>query len=294
MKEILKKLRKYEIRVRKAINSQMQGDFQSIFKGSGLEFDDVRQYQYGDDIRTIDWNTSAKGHGTFVKTYKEEKEQTVFFLLDVSASQEIGSNGQQKIDVAKEITSLLSIAALKESSQVGLLCYSDQREKYIKPAKGARHSFEIVNALFTLKPKSKKTDLTSAMKYLMNILRRKSVVFVISDFVDEDYFHSLKGLAKKHDLIVIQIYDQRESMFPDLGIVPLFEKESGKNIWVNTSSTGFRNALDKTYTSNTKALEDFCRRSDANYLAIDTRKDYVSDLIKLFTLRNKKSAQRAR
>lgn len=294
MKDILKKLRKYEIRVRKAINSQMQGDFQSIFKGSGLEFDDVRLYQYGDDIRSIDWNTSAKGHGTFVKTFKEEKEQTVFFILDVSASQEIGKEGQQKIDIGKEITALLAMSALKESSQVGLICYSDQLEKYIKPAKGQRHGYEIVNALFTLKPESKKTDIKGALRYVLNLLKRKSIVFVISDFVDEDYFHSLKGMARKHDLIIIQLFDQRESLFPDLGIVPLFEKESGKNIWVNTSSSRFRSTLDNTYKSNTQALEDFCRRSDVNYLAVDTRSDYVNSLIKLFRYRNKKSAQRVR
>ncbi|MFZ9045681.1 MAG: DUF58 domain-containing protein [Cyclobacteriaceae bacterium] len=294
MKEILKKLRKYEIRVRKAINSQMQGDFQSIFKGSGLEFDDVRLYQYGDDIRTIDWNTSAKGHGTFVKTFKEEKEQTVFFILDVSASQEIGKDGQQKIDIGKEITALLSISAIKESSQVGMVCYSDRLEKYIKPAKGSRHSYEIMDGLFNLKPVSKKTDLTSAIKYVLNLLKRKSIIFLISDFVDENYFQSLKGMAKKHDLIVIQLFDLRESLFPDLGIVPLYEKESGKNIWVNTSSSKFRSTLDRTYRKNTTELADFCRRSDVNYLPIDTRSDYVPELIKLFKYRNKKSAQRVR
>ncbi|MEM9326029.1 MAG: DUF58 domain-containing protein, partial [Bacteroidota bacterium] len=235
MKEILKKLRRYEIKVRKAINSQMQGDFQSIFKGSGLEFDDVRQYQYGDDIRTIDWNVTAKGHGTFVKTFKEEKEQTVFFLLDVSASQEIGRDGNQKIDVGKEITALLSFSAIKESSQAGLLCYSDQREKYIRPAKGSKHAYEIFDALFTLKPKSRKTNLSGGIKFLLGLLKRRSIIFLISDFVDENYLHDLRGMARKHDLIVIQLFDPRESLFPSLGIVPLFEKESGRNIWVNTS-----------------------------------------------------------
>ena len=158
MKEILKKLRKYEIRVRKAVNSQMQGDFKSIFKGSGLEFDDIRNYQYGDDIRSIDWNVTAKGQGTFLKTFKEEKEQTVFFLLDVSASQQIGKEGKKKIDIGKELTALLSISAIKENSQVGLMCYSDKVESYLKPAKGIKHSNEIINSLFKLVPKSKKTD----------------------------------------------------------------------------------------------------------------------------------------
>ena len=294
MKEILKKLRKYEIRVRKAINSQMQGDFQSIFKGSGLEFDDVRQYQYGDDIRTIDWNVTAKGHGTFVKTYKEEKEQTVFFILDVSASQEIGNEGSQKIDIGKEITSVLSLAAIKESSQVGVMCYSDQMEKYIKPAKGQRHAYEIINALYGLKTKSKNTGLNGALKYALNLLKRRSIIFLISDFVDEDYLHSLKGMGRKHDLIVIQLFDKREGALPNLGIVPLYEKESGKNIWVNTSSSKFRSQMNRQYQKNTESLEDFCRRNDINYLSVDTQEDYVPKLIKLFTYRNKISSQSVR
>lgn len=294
MKEILKKLRKYEIKVRKAINSQMQGDFQSIFKGSGLEFDDVRTYQYGDDIRTIDWNVTAKGHGTYVKTFKEEKEQTVFFVLDVSASQEIGKEGNQKIDIGKEITALLSFSAIKESSQVGLLCFSDRREKYIKPAKGSRHAYEIFNALFSLRPESKRTSLNSAMKYTLDLLKRRSIVFLISDFVDEDYFHTMKGMARKHDLIVIHIFDKREAAFPSLGIIPLLEKESGRNIWVNTSSGEFKNLFDRTYRSNTESLENFCHRNDVNYLAVDTSESYVPKLIKLFKGRNRKNAQRVR
>lgn len=294
MKDILKKIRKYEIRVRKAINSQMQGDFQSVFKGSGLEFDDVRQYQYGDDIRTIDWNVSAKGHGTFVKTFREEKEQSVFFILDVSASQEIGKKKHQKIDLVKEISCVLSLAALNESSQVGVMCYSDQLEKYIKPAKGQRHGYEIINALYNLTPQSRLTNLDQAIKYSLNLLKRKSIIFLISDFVDENYLHSLKGMGRKHDLIVIQIFDRSESQVPKLGIVPLYEKESGKNIWVNSSSSRFRSHFNRTYKNQTETLEDFCRRNDINYLSVDTYEDYVPKLIRLFTYRNKANSQRAR
>jgi uncharacterized protein (DUF58 family) len=294
MKEILKKLRKYEIRVRKAINSQMQGDFQSVFKGSGLEFDDVRQYQYGDDIRTIDWNVTAKGHGTFVKTFKEEKEQTILFIVDVSASQEIGKGGQQKIDIGKEIASLLAISAIKESSQVGLMCYSDQLEKYVKPAKGQRHGYELVSKLYDLKPVSRKTNIDGAIKFALNLLKRKSIVFLISDFVDEDYIHSLKGLGRKHDLIIIQLFDRQETMIPSLGIVPLYEKESGKNIWINTSSSKFKKIMSSKTRGQSETLEDFCRRNDINYLSINTHEDYVPKLIKLFKYRNKSASQRAR
>ena len=287
MKEILKKLRKYEIRIRKALNSHKQGDYHSIFKGSGLEFDDVRTYQYGDDVRTIDWNVSAKGHGTFVKTFKEEKEQNVFFILDVSASQEIGAEGKQKIDIGKEICALLAMSAIKEGSQAGLICFSDDKEKYVKPGKGVKHSYNIVSNIFNLKPRSTSTDLAKAFKYTLNLLKRKSVVILVSDFIDEDYQHDLKALARSHDLVVIHISDVRETKFPKLGIIPLQDKESGKTLWMNTSSSGFRNMVDDTYQSKQEDLEKFCLRNGTNYLHVNTDEDYVPKLLKLFKVRNK-------
>ena len=294
MKEILKKLRRYDIRIRKAINSQMQGDFRSIFKGAGLEFDDVRPYQWGDDVRTIDWRVTAKGHGTYVKTFIEEKEQTVFFLVDVSASQEIGANNRQKIDLTKEITGLLSISAVREGSKVGVLCYSDRVEDYIKPGKSLKHAYEIIARLYDNKPKSKKTNLNAAIKYLLNLLKKKTVVFVVSDFIDEGFTQSLKGLARKHDLVVIDVSDRRESGMPNLGIVPLYEKESEKTVWLNTSSTKFKEMVNKTHGKSKDSLEDFCRRNDVNYVSIATEDDYVPQLIKLFRHRNRSNARRTR
>lgn len=287
MKNLLKKLRKYEIQIRKAINSQMQGDFHSIFKGSGLEFDDVRSYQYGDDIRTIDWNVSAKGHGTFVKTFKEEKEQTVFFILDVSASQDIGSKGKQKMDIAKEICGVLSLAAAKEGSQVGLLCFSDQKEKYVKPAKGPKQAYEIIHSLVNLKPISPKTDISKATLFTLNTLKRRSVMIFISDFIDENYFHNLKGMAKKHDLVMIRITDKRETNLPKLGIVPVYEKENDKTIWVNTSFGNFRSKIKSNYQHNQEELAKFAKKHQINFVSIDTEEDYVPQLLKLFKIRNK-------
>ena len=294
MKDVIKKLRRYEIRIRKAINSQMQGDFHSIFKGSGLEFDDVRPYQWGDDIRNIDWKVTAKGHGTFMKTFIEEKEQTVFFLLDVSASQEIGKDKRQKIDLAKEVTGLLALSAIREGSKVGVLCYSDQVEDYIKPGKSIKHAYEIVNRLFSLKIKSKKTDLDGSIKYTLNLLNRKAIIFMVSDFIDEEFSHSLRGLARKHDLVVVHISDKSESAIPHLGIVPLYEKESGKTVWLNTSSTEFKNVFEKTHGKNKETLEDFCKRNDVNYVAIGTEDEYVPKLIRLFRHRNRGNARRTR
>lgn len=294
MKDILKRIRRYEIRIRKAINSQMQGDFHSIFKGSGLEFDDVRPYQWGDDVRNIDWRVTAKGHGTFMKTFIEEKEQTVFFLLDVSASQEIGKDKRQKIDLAKEMTGLLALSAIREGSSVGLLCYSDQVEDYVKPSKTLKHAYEIINRMFTLKPKSRKTNLNDGIKYTLNLLNKKAIIFIVSDFIDEDFTHSMRGMAMKHDLVVVRISDKRESAVPHLGIVPLFEKESGKTVWLNTSSEEFKNAVDKTHGKNQESLENFCRRNDVNYISIGTEDDYVPKLIKLFRHRNRSNARRTR
>jgi uncharacterized protein (DUF58 family) len=287
MRALVKKLRNYQIQIRKAINNQMQGDFHSVFKGSGLEFDDVRAYQYGDDVRSINWNVSAKGHGTFVKTYKEEKEQLVFFILDVSASQDIGNPGQQKIDIAREICGVLSLSAVEQQSQVGLICFSDVKEKYLKPGKGDKHAFKLISDLFSLKPKSLKTDIAKTILYALNLIKRKSVVIMISDFIDDGYEHNLRAMASKHDLVVIHISDKRETQLPRLGIVPLLDKESKKTIWTNTSSPQFRRGLRDTFEGNVSKMETFCRKHQANYVNIYTDEDYVPKLIKLFRVRNK-------
>lgn len=287
MKDILKKLRRYEIQIRKAINSHMQGDFRSIFKGSGLEFDDVRPYQYGDDIRTIDWNVSAKGHGTFVKTFREEKEQTVFFILDVSASEDIGNPGRTKADVAKEICGVLALSSAKESSHVGLICFSDVKEKYFKPTKGHSQAYEIISALATLKPASLKTNLSKAISYALNIIKRRSVVILISDFIDEGYFHNLKSLARRHDLVVIQISDKRETRLPRLGIIPIIDKESRRTLWINTSFGHFRKKVIQRYEDRKNELDLFSRKHQINFVTVDTEEDYVPKLLKLFKVRNK-------
>jgi uncharacterized protein (DUF58 family) len=287
MKELLKKLRKYEIQIRKAINSQMQGDFHSVFKGSGLEFDDVRPYQYGDDVRTIDWSVSAKGHGTFVKTFKEEKEQTVFFILDVSASEDIGSEGQTKVDIGKEICGVLSLSAVKESGHVGLICYSDQKEKYIKPNKGGAQAYEIIYTLARLQPKSLKTNLAKAIAFALNSIRRRSVIVLISDFIDDGYQHNLKALARRHDLVMIQISDKRETRLPKLGIIPVVDKETKKTMWINTSFGDFRKKISERHSGRKKELLDFSRRHQINFVALETDEDYVPKLLRLFKVRNK-------
>lgn len=287
MKELLKKLRKYEIQIRKAINSQMQGDFHSVFKGSGLEFDDVRPYQYGDDIRTIDWNVSAKGHGTFVKTFREDKEQTVFFILDVSASQDIGAEGKTKVDIGREICGVLALSAVKESSHVGLICYSDQRELYIKPTKGVSQAYQIIHGIVNLIPQSTKTNLNKAMAFVLNAIKRRSVIILISDFIDEDYSHNLKALARRHDLVVVHISDKRETRLPKLGIIPVVDKESKKTMWINTSFGDFRQKISERLEERKSALAHFSRKHQINYLSLDTDEDFVPKLLRLFKVRNR-------
>ncbi|AHM59529.1 hypothetical protein D770_06330 [Flammeovirgaceae bacterium 311] len=286
MEELLKKLRKYEIRIRKAINWQMQGNYHSIFKGSGLEFDDVRSYQYGDDVRIIDWKVSAKGHGTFIKVFKEEREQLVYFLVDVSASQDLGRADRHKIEVAKEVCGVLALSAIKEAGQVGLIAYSDQNELYIKPSKGIRHAYEIITRLFSLNPASPRTNLGAALLFTLRLLRRRSVVIVLSDFIDTGWEHNLKALSRKHDLVVIQLGDRRERDIPRLGLIPILDKESGKTIWVNTSRGFFRKRMEKQYSTNTEHLQQLCAKFGADYLYIDTADDYVPQLITLFKKRN--------
>jgi uncharacterized protein (DUF58 family) len=288
MKELLKKLRKYEIQIRKAINSHMMGDFHSIFKGSGLEFDDVRPYQYGDDIRSIDWNVSAKGHGLFVKTFKEDKEQTVFFILDVSASQNIGNQGATKSDIGKEICGVLSLAASKESSHVGLICFSSVNELYLKPTKGNQQAYQVISALANLKPSSKTTNLKKAVSFAVNIIKRKSVIILISDFIDgEDYFHDLKALSRRHDLVLIHLSDKRETNLPKLGIIPVEDKESGKTLWINTSFGDFRQKISHQVATRQEELGKFSRKHQINFVSIDTEEDYVPKLLKLFKVRNR-------
>jgi uncharacterized protein (DUF58 family) len=283
--EFLTKLRQYEVRIRKAVNSERHGNFHSVFKGSGLEFDDLRLYQYGDDVRAIDWNTSAKGHGTYVKIFKEEKEQTVFFMVDMSASQQVGDQSRLKIDAAKEICGVLALSAIQEASRVGLLCFTDQKERYVRPSDGMKHGYSLISELFKLTPGSPRTNLSEAILLSLTVLKRRSLVFLISDFIDTNYEHNLKALARKHDLIVIHVHDQRETNLPRLGIVPIYDAERHARIWVNTSAPGYRTDMWGRFQRRREMLERLCRQNKADYLSLDAGEDYVPALVRLFRVR---------
>jgi uncharacterized protein (DUF58 family) len=286
MQDLIARLQKYEIRIRKAVNGQMHGNFRSVFKGSGLEYTDVRLYQYGDDVRLIDWNTSAKGHGTFIKLFREEKEQTVFFMVDVSASQEVGTSDRSKLDTTKEISGVLALSAIKEASHVGLYCFSDKKEMYLQPANSLKHGYQLILELFRLRPESVRTNLNQAILFALNVLKRRSVVILLSDFIDIGYEQALKALARKHDLVVIHLFDQREVNLPRLGIIPVLDQESRRTVWVNTSSPRFRNQMQTVFADNQRRLEQLCKQYRANYLAIDSHEDYVPKLVRLFRVRD--------
>jgi uncharacterized protein (DUF58 family) len=287
MNNLFSKLRKYEIMIRKVANNHLQGEYQSIFKGSGLEFDDLRPYQYGDDVRTIEWKVSAKGHGTFVKTFREEKDQSVFFLLDISGSQDIGQEGNRKIDQGRIISGVLTLAAVFEGSQVGLVSYSDEKEKLILPAKGGKQGVKMIKGIFEHQNKSLKTDLNGLFTFALNLIKKRAVIIVISDFIDSDYERPFRALAERHDLVAIQLTDPRESALPSLGIIPVYDKEKGKTTWVNTAFGGFSKKIADTFTTDRAHLQDLCKKNQINYLAIDTTQDIIVPLIELFKYRNK-------
>jgi uncharacterized protein (DUF58 family) len=284
IRSFLSRIVQLEIRIRKAINTQMHGNFSSIFKGSGLEFSDLRQYHYGDDVRHIDWNTTAKGHGTFVKLFKEEKEQTVFFLLDVSASQLVGKSQEIKLNTLKEVAGVLAFSAMQEAGHIGFCAYSDQNEKFIAPGPGKKHAYKVISEIFKLAPEGIATDLKAGLKFTLQALKRKSLVFVLSDFIDDNYQDLLRGLAKKHDLVVLHLQDKMESQLPKMGIVPIYDSERRQTTWVNTSTRAFREQL-KENASSYAHLKNSCKQWQADYVSIIAGEDFVPTLVKLFNVR---------
>lgn len=284
IRSFLSRIVQLDIRIRKAINTQMHGNFSSIFKGSGLEFSDLRQYHYGDDVRHIDWNTTAKGHGTFVKLFKEEKEQTVFFLLDVSASQMVGKHQQNKLNTLKEVAGVLAFSAMQEAGHIGFCAYSDQNEKFIAPGSGKKHGFKSISEIFKLAPEGLGTDLKAGLKFTLQALKRKSLVFVLSDFIDENYQDLLRALAKKHDLVVVHLQDSMEHELPKMGIVPVYDPERRQTTWVNTSASSFREQL-KTNLDSYEDLKNRCKQWQADYVMVQSGEDFVPALVKLFKVR---------
>lgn len=285
---LVRRLRHLEIRMRQAVEAQLQGNFGSVFRGNGLEFDDVRLYQYGDEVRAIDWAVSSKGHGTFVKTYKEEREQQVLVALDVSASQRVGGGPggpQRKLDLGRDLAGVLALSAARQDAALGLLAFSDQKELYLPPAKGLRAAYALLQRLYGLQPASQHTGVGFGIRQVLSLLKRRTLVVLISDFIDDNYERELAMLARQHDLVVVQLLAPQEAAFPALGIVPLRDAETGLQRWVDTSAPTFQAQYAAQAQARELALRTLCRRQRVGLLTLRTNEDFVPQLVGLFRQR---------
>ncbi len=283
--ELLKKVRKIEIKTRGLSNQVFSGEYHSAFKGRGMTFSEVREYQPGDDIRSIDWNVTARFNTPFVKVFEEEREMTVMILVDVSASGEFGTQKQLKQDVITELCAVLSFSSIQNNDKIGVIFFSDKIEKFIPPKKGKSHVLRIIRDLIEFKPEHKKTNIQLALKYLTSVIKKRSIAFVISDFMDENFTDALKIANKKHDLITLRIFDKREQELPDVGLIKLIDAETGIQKWVDTSDKNVR----LSYLANAKKreayLKDVFNKSGVDTANINTADSYILPLTNLFKRR---------
>jgi uncharacterized protein (DUF58 family) len=291
-KELVKKIRYIQIYTSKAVNDVLAGEYHSVFKGQGMEFDEVRAYQPGDDIRTIDWNVTARTGHPYVKRYVEEREITVFFLVDLSASGSFGSTGKLKNEIAAEFCALLAFSAIKNNDKVGLIVFTDTIELFIPPAKGTSHVLRLIRELLYFDSGSKQqspgTDIALALDYLGRVLHKRGVVFLVSDFLDQDFEKPLGVLARRHDLIAVTVSDPREYLLPNVGLLELQDAETGATLIVDTGSREARNRYEYLAREKEEQLRSLFRSSGVDHFQLFTDRDYVLDLVKFFRKRIKK------
>jgi len=287
-KEILKKVRKIEIRTKGMVNNIMGGEYQSAFKGRGMEFSEVRQYHYGDDIRQIDWNVTARTGDPFIKIFEEEREQTLMLCVDISPSGIFGSQNQSKMELAIEICAVLAFSAIKNSDKVGLVLFTDQIEKVVPPKKGRIHVLRLIRELLTTEPEGSGTDISEALSYVNRLLNRRAIVVMASDFQDDEYDQQLKITNKKHDLVSIMVNDPLEDDLPDLGLIPLTDAETGEEILVDTSNKRLREAYKKRRRKEKNALREKFIRSKIDTIELHTNQSYVKPLMNFFQRRVKR------
>jgi uncharacterized protein (DUF58 family) len=286
MKELLKKVRKLEIKTRRKVDSTFAGEYHSAFKGQGLEFDEVRLYQFGDDIRSIDWNVTAKTGEVYIKKFKEEREQTLFVLFDISGSEDFGRLDANKMQVGTEIAAIMAFSAMKNNDKIGLATFTDRVERYFAPRKGRSHILAIINGLLQHKQRSTQTNIAAAVEWINRTLRRKSLFVIISDFLDEDYETALKHVARKHEVILIRLFNPNEVMPAGAGMVPVFDKESGQQSWVNSGDGGFRKRVSERFEAIVANLQKLSARHKIDCLSIDTTEDHILSLETFFRKRN--------
>lgn len=287
MKEILRKVRKLEIKIRKMVESTFAGEYHTAFKGQGLEFDEVRLYQYGDDIRTIDWNVTAKTGQVYIKKFKEEREQTLFVLFDVSGSGDFGPLDENKRLIGMEIASILAFSALKNNDKFGLATFSDRLEQFYKPSKGRKHILKIVRGVLTNVNKSEKTNINFALDFIKHTLKRRSILIIISDFLDDNYERALVHLGRKHEVILIRLYHPNEVFQMGTGTIPVLEIESGHQTWLNAGNATYRKQLNDSFEQVQTNLENLCKRNKMDILLVNTQEDYIPVLESYFRKRNK-------
>ncbi len=287
-KELLKKVRKIEIKTRRLSDHIFSGEYHSSFKGRGMAFSEVRQYQYGDDIRSIDWNVTARYNETYVKVFEEERELTMVLMVDVSGSELFGTSKQFKRETITEISATLAFSAIQNNDKVGLLLFSDEIELFIPPKKGKSHVLRIIRELIEFHPKSKKTDIAQALRYLSNVMKKKVILFVLSDFVDEGYDSALKIVGRKHDVTGIRVYDKYEEEIPKLGMIPMLDAETGKTILVNTNSKKVRVNYRAHYLKTVDYFENTFKRSGSGIINNRIDESYVKKLLGYFKRRGAK------
>mgnify|MGYP000123782808 CR=1 FL=1 len=284
-KELLKKVRKIEIKTRRLSDHIFGGEYHSTFKGRGMTFSEVRQYQFGDDVRSIDWNVTARYNEPFVKVFEEERELTMMLMVDVSGSELFGTSNQFKKEIITEISATLAFSALQNNDKAGLILFSDEVELFIPPKKGKSHVLRIIRELLEFKPKSNKTDIAGALKYLTNVMKKKAIVFVLSDFIAEDYERTMKIIGNKHDVTGIRVYDEREESIHNLGMVQMQDFETGTIQLVNTQSKSVRNGYAKYHRERVDYFKDTFTKSGSGVLDCRVDESYVKKLLGYFKRR---------
>ena len=284
-KELLKKVRKIEIKTRRLSENLFGGEYQSTFKGRGMTFSEVRKYEFGDDVRSIDWNVTARYNEPFIKIFEEERELTMMLVVDISASEFFGTSTKFKRELITEISATLSFSALQNNDKVGVILFSDQIELFIPPKKGKSHILRIIRELIEFKPNSKRTSISTALSFLMRVIKKKSIVFVLSDFIDSDYENSIQLVSKKHDLTGIRIYDKIESNIPNLGIVPFRDNETSIINYVNTNSKSFKSNHTINYYKKVNYFEESFKKNGSGQISCQTDEDFVKKLLSYFKRR---------
>lgn len=287
-KELIQAVKRLEIATRRAVNDQLAGEYHSVFKGRGMDFSEVREYQPGDDIRVIDWNVSARMDGLFVKQFVEERELTVFLLVDASGSQSFGSQDKLKLATAAEIAALLAFTAVKNNDRVGLATFTDQVETFIPPKKGRKHVLRVITEILNTQPRGHRTKMKEALEFLSKVNRKRAVVFLVSDFLDEGFEHTLNIVNRRHEVIPVVITDPMEEILPNMGLVPFEDPETSDVILVDTSDPRVREAFDRAANDRKRARDKMFQRLRIDPIQIRTGSNYVEPLVAYFRRRSKR------